>query len=445
MFEKDEYIDKQYKVIDELGRGGMGAVLRVLDTTSEQEVALKYCLDTDNNSLRRFAREVRIMSSIKHTHVMPVLHENLDFQPPYFVMPVAKNSISIEIIEEMNEDSALTIFQEICLGVQAIHTVGATHRDLKPDNVMRMENNSIVVSDMGLAKLDVRDSTVLTQTMAFVGTAVYCAPEQQIPSGSREADSRTDIYQLGKLLYQLITCDSPALINTSLLPVGLSYIIDRATKQNPDQRYQSIGKLMDAVEVYSRSQAPNATPERSFDVAIQEATTLQKSDKYDSKNIKSILSLLLKFSNDNDQLLEQFDRVPLELLGIITRNFPEEFLPIFNEYSKAIEQVVGNYGFEYAEKVAGKMKVIFNNTTKTEIKVLALQSTMISAVRLHRYAAMESFDSLLLKIKTESDAMGIALMLRENIHCYSNLADRIPKLNLHETIRQVYDDALQLE
>ena len=97
------------------------------------------------------------------------------------------------------------LFRQVCLGVQAMHDSGIVHRDIKPANVLRFTGGRIAVSDLGAAKLEPRDTTVLTQTHVVVGTLAFLAPEQFLPGGSRRADFRTDIYQLGKVLYQLLT------------------------------------------------------------------------------------------------------------------------------------------------------------------------------------------------------------------------------------------------
>ncbi len=92
-----DIVDGTYEVIDEIGRGGMGVVLRVRDQSSGDLAALKFCNDTDVISRRRFAREVRCMEIIEHEHVMPVLHSNLGYDPPYFTMPIANSSLAREI------------------------------------------------------------------------------------------------------------------------------------------------------------------------------------------------------------------------------------------------------------------------------------------------------------------------------------------------------------
>ena len=182
-FKPGDLIDSRYVVKGEIGRGGMGVVLCVEDRQANKEVALKYCQDNAtlldmDEQLRRFKREVRMMAGIQHENVMPVLASNLDYEPPYFVMPVADRSLAKEVSLGMNEIQALDVFKSICRGVQAVHSAGGTHRDIKPLNIMRMPDGRIVVSDLGLIKLDPRDSSTLTQTAQFIGTRVYCAPEQ---------------------------------------------------------------------------------------------------------------------------------------------------------------------------------------------------------------------------------------------------------------------------
>lgn len=442
MFEINEEIDSKYRVIEELGRGGMGSVLKVLDLSTNQEVALKYCLEADDSTKRRFAREVRIMSSIQNQHVMPVIDSNLDYTPPYFIMPIAENSIVAEIERELSEVDALNLFQNICLGVQVIHNSDASHRDLKPDNILRMHNGNIVISDMGLAKFLSRDSTILTDTMVEVGTRAYSAPEQQIPGGSRDADERTDIFQLGKILYELLTGDHPALIDPTLLPVGLRHIIGRATEQQPDMRYQRVGELMDAVGIYIRSSNTNVSLEQAYDSAIHQASSLVTNQNYNNENIQLILSLLTQFIEKSDEeLIDQFDRIPKIVLGIIANKAQNELLPILSEYSNSIERAIKEYSFDYAEKVAGRMKIIFDGATESQIKVLAIRTTMIASVNLNRYAAMQTFDSLLLLVNDEN-ATEVATMLGANMEYYKTMVDRVPRSKLHEEIKPIYDLAI---
>lgn len=448
MSDTTDLIDGRFHVQDELGRGGMGVVLRAYDAASDRAVALKYCPAPDEDAQRRFAREVRVMSSIEHRNVMPVLHQNLEHDPPYFTMPLAKQSVQDELegvvggdesSAQLDEEEALEVFREICRGIQAIHNAGATHRDIKPANIMRMSDEAVVISDMGLVKLDPRDTTILTQTAAFVGTRIYSAPEQF--GGSRDVDERADVYQLGKVLYQLVSGDLPILIDREQLPSGLGYIVERATREQPAQRYQSVGAMMDAIESYVRAKGPEANLGQEYEAAIEEARYLAEDEGYRLENLRLLLALVLRFAEDHNVFLEQFDRLPPDILSVMARRLPAELTSVLDVYKTAIEEEVGELVFAYAETVARKMRAIYVSGN-TDLKVLAMRTTMIAAVRLNRYAAMEVFDAMLVQVKDSSDAVPIADMLREEVHHYRRIADRVSRTRLHVAIRAVYDEAL---
>lgn len=436
-FDEGDLIDGRYEVIEEIGRGGMGVVLRVTDQQSGDPIALKYCPNPDSMAKRRFSREARIMASIEHPHVMPVLSYSESYDPPYFTMPIARGSIREEVDTTMPIELALEIFKSICLGVQAIHGAGSTHRDLKPDNAMRMDDGRVVISDLGLARLNVRDSTTLTQTAAFLGTRMYCAPEQLLLGGSREADERTDIYQLGKVLYELTTGDQPALIDPNLIRPGLEHIVDRATQQLPERRYQTVGQLMDAVEIFIQAQDPNVSIFGELEAALEQAESLLKEQKYNTDNLEKLLDLLVQMPDDSEPYMEQFERIRSGLLQIMARRTPQQLERPLEKYCEAVEDVIGGFNFSHAEIVAKKMKVIFDATDSPRLKVLALRATMIAAVKLNRFAAMEIYDQMLLSIKSPEVAVPVAEMLEQDIYYYSRLAGRVPEARLNPTIRQV--------
>lgn len=443
-FDVGEEIDGRYEVLEELGQGGMGVVLRVRDSSDGSEAALKYCPATETEPRRRFRREVRIMASIDHDNVMPVLDHNLTYKPPYFVMPLAASSIAAELSSgPLAENDALAIFKDMCLGVQAVHNSDSTHRDLKPDNTMRMGDGRVVISDLGLARLHERDTTVLTQTAAFLGTRMYCAPEQLLEGGSRAADPRTDIFQLGKCLYELVTGDSPALIDTTLIPSGLEHIIDRATKQHPDHRYQTVGQLMDALESYVRAKDPNASPIQEFEAALQEAKSVIREQRYSRVKFERVLDVLLHFDGDEDLFIEQFERIPRALLQVTAQKLPDRLEVPLERYCAAVEHQIGGYNFAHAETVAKKMKTVFDATDQPRLAVLAVKATMVAAVDLNRFAAMEVFDAMLLAIDSPGLAVPVAEMLQENLRYYSRLADRVPTGKLHSSIRHVQHKAQQ--
>jgi serine/threonine protein kinase len=438
-------LNYKYRVINSIGMGGMGAVVRVMRLADSCELALKYCTENDPESLKRFTREVRIMQGISHPHVIRVIDADLSASPPYFVMPLATDSLQAEIpYLSSNELAALEAFEHVCMGVQAIHNSNGVHRDIKPRNALRMSDGRVVVSDLGLAKLDPRDTTTITQTGVFLGTRAYCAPEQLLPGGSRGADPRTDIYQLGKTLYELLTGNNPALIDRNLLPPGLTHVIRKATSEHPDDRYQTLGEFLDAIGYYRSSRNPTQNPRETFESLAQQAVDLLRRHEIEPDNIRSMLSILrISPALQVDSLLSLFDMIPRDLLPIIAADYSAELHPALETYADAIETAVAARPYPYAEVVASAMRQIFTATASGAIKALALRAILVAAVQLHRFAAMDVFDTLLRSVRLPDDAIPIAEMLLQARSFYRSVADRIPADQLCSAVRTVRDEVLR--
>src|SRR3954470_6039944 len=377
--------DGQYVVRGLLGRGGMGSVLKVERLSDCKTFALKYC-HLAGAELKRFEREVRIMQRVRHPHVVPILFSDLEHTPPYFLMPMAEGSLLGEL-DRLKDDEGrvLDVFGQICAGVQALHSSGIIHRDIKPANVLRFSGGRIAVSDFGLAKLDTRDTTILTQTNAFYGTFAYSAPEQHLPAGTREADVRTDICQLGKMLYHMLTGKSPVLIEHDTLPRGLVHIVQRATSPHPEDRYQNISELLDALHYYQLSKDPTRNTREALESLVLQAEDLLRRHEYQAENLKAILGLLLHLDRHGpNTILEFFDRLPRQILPVLAGEFPGEFLPPLRAYAGAIQSRVAGFNFAYADTVARRMRSVFVHTRNGEVKTTALQVTLIAAVELNR-------------------------------------------------------------
>ena len=186
LFNVGAIIHDRYEVVRPVGRGGMGRVIEVRRLCDGLQLALKYC---DGTALgrKRLVREGRILGGMRHPHVLAIVDARLDHDPPYFVMPLAEENLEAELSRRTGETAwAIGVFRQICLGVQALHQSGVVHRDLKPANVLRLSDGRYVVADLGTAKREPRDSTVLTRTCAILGTLSYLRPS----SSCREAAAR---------------------------------------------------------------------------------------------------------------------------------------------------------------------------------------------------------------------------------------------------------------
>lgn len=433
-------LNKRYEIIEYLGRGGMGHVVKARRLHDGLIVAVKYCLLRDPKARRRFGREVRTMQAISSPYVMPVLAKALKRDPPYFVMPLATGSLRGQIDECMqNEDLALGLFLQACDGIAAVHAGGAIHRDIKPDNFLILKGR-VVVSDLGLAKFAKRDSTVLTQTRVFLGTEAYKAPEQSLPGGCRNADARTDVCQLGKTLYELLTGERPILMDLSKLTAGLGFVVRRATTIRPDDRFQTVGALIDALKGYQRSKDPKANPLGAFEAALSRTSDRAKHGGYRQADVQELFNALTSplIAPDKDQFLDLFFKIPAKVLVVAAEVCEDYLQAVLRTLVEAVDAVVGGKSFSFGETVGEAMQPIFASQHATStIKSLALEAVLIAGVRLNRYRALEIFDQMLEAVKDDDDAFEVAEMLERRRHEYAQVQHRVTPAKLNPIIRAV--------
>jgi len=259
-----------YKILEELGRGGMGVVYKAEDTKLQRFVAIKILpphLNADEEATRRFIHEARAASSLDHSNIGTIyeINETGDGQT-FIVMAHYEGETLRERIDggNISVDEALDITSQVVSGLARAHEKGIVHRDIKPSNVIVTERGEVKIIDFGLAKLTAR--TKITRDGSALGTVAYMSPEQ---ARGKEVDHRTDIWSLGVLLYETITGQKPfegeydqavmySILNDepteikklrSDVPAGIEKIINNALAKSPEKRYQRIEEL--AVDLQS--------------------------------------------------------------------------------------------------------------------------------------------------------------------------------------------------
>lgn len=428
-----EKIDN-YLIEDEIGEGGMGCVLKARDTTTGHLVALKYCKDTNEKAIKRFKREVRIASETKHQNVIEIIDTNLENIPPYFVMPLARASVH-DVIGNIQGDfsKVIKLFEPICRGVSALHNSGKFHRDIKPRNALIMSDGNIKIADFGLAKFEKRDSSTHTSSNDFLGTFGYHAPEQ---FEAKNSDARTDVFQLGKCFYEMFTSDYPYLINSKKIPSGLAYIIQKATSPDPDDRFQSVSDFLQAIKSYEKSLNPKQNPKDALENKILEIKKLLDSGLYREDLCAELLDLLGNNKDDTDLFIDYFDKIPNQIVKVLSKEYTERFEPILNLYTEKLSEYFKNnfVDFSYAETVASKMSAVFESAERIDFMAIAIRNTLRAAVWCNRFNAMDTFNHLLRKIKNDEVAGHIAQVLNEEIELYSEIADQSADNDLHPTL-----------
>ena len=207
-----------FAVNKEIGAGAMGTVYKARYTKTGQEVAIKIIsagLDTNSTTLARFERETAILKTLNHPNIVRLHATGRYRQTPFYVMEYIQGETLERMLERRGRftwEEVVTLGQQISAALQHAHQLGIIHRDLKPANIMMMADGTAKLTDFGIAKG--LETSKLTATNCAIGTAAYMSPEQC--RGERDLTSKSDLYSLGVLFYELLTGRLPFQADTTL-------------------------------------------------------------------------------------------------------------------------------------------------------------------------------------------------------------------------------------
>ena len=252
-----------YRIAEEIGQGGMGAVYRAVQPTIDAEVAIKVLsreLIGERESSERFVSEARIANKVRHEGLVKVLQIGLTPDDrPYLIMEhLTGIPLSILIGAPLPLGTLLRRLAEVARAVGAMHDAGVIHRDLKPSNLFVTTAGFIKVLDFGIAKL-ADERSGLTRTGHTIGTPGYMSPEQ---AQADPIDHRSDIYSLGVVIYEAVVGRRPfegrvveAMVAHELppalpdrMPRTLDAIVQRAMSPDPTARFSTVGDLATALD-----------------------------------------------------------------------------------------------------------------------------------------------------------------------------------------------------
>ena len=254
-----------YKILEEIGSGGMGVVYKAEDTNLKRNVALKFLppeLTRDKETKKRFILEAQSASSLQHNNICTIHEINKTDDGRFFIcMDYYEGETLKEKISRgtLDFDEMVDISVQISKGIEKAHEKGIVHRDIKPANIFITTEGIVKILDFGLAKLSGR--TKLTKAQSTLGTVAYMSPEQ---ASGGEVDHKTDIWSLGVILYEMIAGQLPfqgdyeqavmyAIMNENPkhpgefqnnLPEGFERIILRSIEKDPKSRYSTITELL---------------------------------------------------------------------------------------------------------------------------------------------------------------------------------------------------------
>jgi serine/threonine protein kinase len=260
----------RYRVVRSLGAGGMGEVLLAEHVGLGKPVAIKVVsarLASDAPTAERFLVEARAASRVRHEHVVDISDFGRTADGRCFV--VMEYLDGEDLAHTLRREGPLAwqrvvhIGRQICAAMAEAHRCGVIHRDLKPGNVFRVakpdDPDFVVVVDFGLAKVfeGPSASVKMTRDGEPLGTPGYMAPE--LRRGERTVDPRVDVYSIGALMYRLLTGrviddgeGASALLRAEAVPPALATAIIKATRDDPDERFQDAAELGEALTYVAR-------------------------------------------------------------------------------------------------------------------------------------------------------------------------------------------------
>jgi formylglycine-generating enzyme required for sulfatase activity/predicted Ser/Thr protein kinase/predicted esterase len=286
---KDALIAGKYKIIEELGRGGMGVVFKAEDIRLQRTVALKF-LPANLMNLpelkERFLIEAQAAAALNHPNICVIHEVGESEERPYIAMEYVEGETLRDKIKKgpLKAEDALTVTVQVAAGLGEAHRKGIIHRDIKSANIMVTESGLAKIMDFGLAK--VKEGPLLTKEGTTLGTVAYMSPEQ---AQGEDVDHRSDIWSLGVVMYEMLSGGLPfkgdreASILYSIVhedpkplsdvqpdvPPELQRIIDRSLKKKPDARYGSAAELLNDLKTFRASLTGGRPEAPSFRSVLQ--------------------------------------------------------------------------------------------------------------------------------------------------------------------------------
>lgn len=424
----------KYKNKTKIGSGGFGHVWRCVRKSDNQVYAKKTLQeDVNEDAIKRFKREVRILSMLDHPNVIHVVSKELQNVPFSYVMPLYDRSLKEDINSiKANDKQIYSIFLAILNAVEYAHSQGVIHRDLKPENVL-INQNEIVVTDFGLGRILDSESTRQTITGYGMGTFFYMAPEQF--NQAKNADERSDIFSLGRILYELYTGPLTSIgQDTSSLPSGITLIIDRCTKDDPSKRFQSISDFKNTwINIFDTAQKESEIDELQLLCAKLSAPSSQNRDK-----VERLLKLLLKYQEDTDLLHESLMQVDSSAVQMM-----------YDIDSSAVEHLIGSlckfftsqgWPFSYTDKIGDKCKSLFYAINDPQIRASLVSCTMEVGARHNRWYVLGIFRELLESGNDGQEVVVLAQQLEEiDKRLREKSVEYLDMKNINQLIRPYFE------
>jgi len=248
-----------FRIEEEIGRGGMGVVYRATQLSLNRPVALKILprkYSTNPTFVRQFDSEIATLASLSHPNIVSIIDRGRAGDTYFYAMEYIRGTTLKALVRErrISIEFFLRIFRQAGEALRYIHSKGIIHRDIKLGNVMLDESNNVKIADFGVARIMAEGEGGAVDRRRRAGTPGYMAPEQQEDPG--RTDERSDIFSLGAVMYRALTGRLPELPPPPPselredVDTHLDELILKCLRENPDERFQSAGEFLLALDSY---------------------------------------------------------------------------------------------------------------------------------------------------------------------------------------------------
>ena len=277
----------KYEVLSQIATGGFGVIYKGWDPFIKRPVAIKMCATPDEEVRMRFQQEAQFVGNLVHRNITLVFDFGVEAGVPYIVQEFLTGFDLDQLVKAQAVEDAPTVIAillQVCEGLDFAHHRGIIHRDIKPSNIRVLEDGTVKILDFGIAK-SLEAGSKLTQTGIALGTAGYLAPEQ-IQGGL--VDGRTDIFALGVVAYELVTGSRPfegsslsnvlyKILNddppspaalSPICPEPLANVIMTCMAKDPDERFQTVKELFEALRQLPVTGHPDLDTSREITTGV---------------------------------------------------------------------------------------------------------------------------------------------------------------------------------
>ncbi len=308
-------LDGRYEIKEIIGVGGMAVVYKAYDNIDDRIVAIKILKDeylSNEEFKRRFKNESKAIAVLSHPNIVRVYNVSFGDRIQYIVMEYVDGITLKEYIEQqgaINWKEAVHFMGQILAALQHAHDKGIVHQDIKPQNILLLQDGTIKVTDFGIARFSRADSN--TTSEKAIGSVHYISPEQ---ARGEVTDEKADIYSVGVVMYEMLTGQLPFQSDSavsvaimqlqqdakrpreiiSTIPMGLEQITMRAMQKSPNSRYRSAAEMLMDINDFKRN------PSIKFDYSYfvdQEPTKYIRTNNLSNRE--------QRFSNDNNTVVEE--------------------------------------------------------------------------------------------------------------------------------------------